>query len=239
MLQLRNVVKLYQVGGGEPICAVDHVSMTVGAGEIVALYGPSGSGKSTLIELVAGLKMPDSGNITVGERDVVRMSRRQARDYRLNELGIVMHPSTLQPGARAISSASIKLGALGKRSAYERIAPLMAELGLGARLYHRISELSMGERQRVLIALALSREPKLVLADEPTGSLDTKNTRKVLELLRGECRERGAALLLVTHDPEAAAYADRTLELRDGRLSASAGRGARGWSGHGWGREMA
>ncbi len=218
MLELRNVVKHYHVGGGQPIRAVDDVSMMVGAGEVVALYGPSGSGKTTLIEVVAGLKAPDSGSVLVGERDIVGMSRREAADYRLNDLGMVMQPSTLQPGARAITSASLKLLMSSVRSAHSQIKPLMAELGLGERLYHRTEALSMGERQRVLIALALSREPKLVLADEPTASLDTENTRKVLALLRELCRSRGMALLLVTHDPEAAAYADRAHELRDGRL---------------------
>lgn len=218
MLELRNVVKHYHVGGGIPIRAVDDVSMTVAAGEVVALYGPSGSGKTTLVELIAGLKAPDSGSIFLGERDVIRMSRKEGGNYRLHELGMVMQPSTLQPGARAITCASIKLMTSGARSAHKRIAPLMSELGLGERLSHRIEQLSMGERQRVLIALALSREPSLVLADEPTASLDTENTRIVLGLLRNLCHDRGMALLLVTHDPEAAAYADRTHELRDGRL---------------------
>lgn len=217
MLELRDVVKHYQLGDSV-ICAVDHVSMTVAAGEFVALYGPSGSGKTTLIELIAGLKAPDSGSIVVGDRDVVRMSRKEARDYRLHELGIVMNPNSLQPGARAVTSASIKLAHLGTREAGKRVTPLMVELGLGDRLRHRVAELSMGERQRVLIALALSSEPRLVLADEPTASLDTENTRGVLGLLRRSCAERGMALLLVTHDPEAAVYADRVHELRDGRL---------------------
>jgi putative ABC transport system ATP-binding protein len=218
VLELRNVVKRYQVGGGKPIHAVDDVSMTVAAGEVVALYGPSGSGKTTLIELIAGLKVPDSGSVLVDERDIARMSRREAADYRRNDLGMVMQPSTLQPGARAITSASLKLLMSSVRDAHSQIKPLMAELGLGERLRHRTEALSMGERQRVLIALALSLDPKLVLADEPTASLDTENTQKVLALLREQCRGRGMALLLATHDPEAAAYADRTHELRDGRL---------------------
>jgi putative ABC transport system ATP-binding protein len=220
VLALRDVVKRYELGGST-ICAVDHVSMEIAAGEMVALYGPSGSGKSTLIELIAGLKAPDSGSIRVGDRDVVRMSRREARDYRLTELGMVMQPHSLQHGARAITSASLKLASqYGIRTATKRIMPLMAALGLNDRLHHRIGQLSVGERQRVLIALALSCEPKLVLADEPTASLDTETTHGVLGMLRALCQERSVALLLVTHDPEAAAYADRTHELRDGRLGA-------------------
>ncbi len=217
MLELRNVTKQYRVGSRSAIHAVDDVSMTLAAGEVLALYGPSGSGKTTLIELIAGLKTPDAGSILVGGRDLQKMSRSQASDYRLNDLGIVMQPSSLQPGARAIASASMKL-MVGRRSARSRVEPLLAELGLGDRLHHRTEQLSMGERQRVLIALALSREPKLVLADEPTASLDTANTRQVLGLLRGVCEARNMALLLVTHDPEAAAFADEVQELRDGRL---------------------
>lgn len=217
MLELRDVSKHYGVDSENPVRAVDGVSMTLAAGEVLALYGPSGSGKTTLIELIAGLKRPDSGSILIGDRDLLKMSRSQASDYRLNDLGIVMQPSSLQPGARAIASASIKL-MTGKRSAHARIEPLLVELGLGERMHHRTEALSMGERQRVLIALALSRNPKLVLADEPTASLDTENTRQVLGLLRGMCVERNMALLLVTHDPEAAAYADRIHELRDGHL---------------------
>jgi putative ABC transport system ATP-binding protein len=200
------------------LSAVDGVSMTIDPGEVVALYGPSGSGKTTLIHLIAGLRRPDSGSIRVEGKDVIGMSRREAGEYRLNTLGMVMQPSSLQPGARVIASASVKLMMGGKRAAHQRIEPLLVELGLGDRLHHRTEQLSMGERQRVLIALALSRSPKLVLADEPTASLDTETTRHVLGLLRDVCNERKTALLIVTHDPEAAGYADRTHELRDGRL---------------------
>jgi putative ABC transport system ATP-binding protein len=218
MLELRDVVKRYEVGGSV-IHAVDGVSMDVARGELVALYGPSGSGKTTLIQLAAGLKAPDSGSIRVGARDVVRMSRKEALDYRLRELGIVMPPSSLQEGARAITTASLKLTTLmGTRAARRQIAPLMLELGLVDRMGHRIAQLSMGERQRVSIALALSCDPTLVLADEPTASLDRENTKNVLALLRRLCQERKVALLVVTHDPEVAGYADRVQELRDGRL---------------------
>lgn len=218
MLELRDLHKRYQVGSGEPVHAVDGVSMRVAAGEFVALYGPSGSGKTTLIELIAGLQDPDRGSVLVDGRDVTRMSRAQAADYRLRTLGMVLAPQTLIPGAKAIHNASLKLLLTRARDAKPTIEPLLGRLGLGERLQHRTEQLSMGERQRVLIALALSTDPKLVLADEPTGSLDTQNTRSVLGVLRELCRERGMALLLATHDPEAAAFADRTHELRDGRL---------------------
>jgi putative ABC transport system ATP-binding protein len=219
MLELRELVKHYQLGEGEPIRAVDGISMHIAKGEFVALYGPSGSGKTTLLELIAGLKEPDGGSVIVGGRDVFAMSRKEAHAYRLHQLGIIGQPHNLIPGAKAIQNASLKLLLTSVRNAEPTVEPLLAQLGLGSRLRHRTEQLSMGERQRVMIALALSTEPELVLADEPTGSLDTLRTREVLELLRDVCHERGVALLLATHDPQAADFADRVDELRDGRLT--------------------
>ncbi len=219
MLQLRELVKHYQLGESEPIRAVDGISMNIDRGEFVALYGPSGSGKTTLLELIAGLKEPDSGSVLVDGRDVFAMSRKQAHAYRLHQLGIIGQPHNLIPGAKAIQNASLKLLLGSVRKAQPTIEPLLAQLGLGGRLHHRTEQLSMGERQRVMIALALSAEPQIVIADEPTGSLDSQRTREVLELLRDICHERKIALLLATHDPQASEFADRVDELRDGRLT--------------------
>jgi putative ABC transport system ATP-binding protein len=218
MLELRELTKHYPMSDGEPVRAVDGVSMTVAAGEFVALYGPSGSGKTTLLELIAGLKDADSGAVIVNGRNIFEMSRKEGHAYRLNQLGIIGQPHNMWPGARAVQTASLKLLLANVRKAKPTIEPLLCELGLGDRLRHRTEQLSMGERQRVMIALALSMEPELVLADEPTGSLDTQRTREVLGLLRDLCHERQMALLLATHDPQAAYFADRVHELRDGRL---------------------
>ncbi len=218
VLELRDLVKHYRVGEGEPIRAVDGVSMRVAAGEFVALYGPSGSGKTTLLELIAGLSLPDGGTVLVDGRDVSTMSSKEGDEYRLRHLGIIGQPHNLIPGARAIENASLKLWLSNKRGARDAIEPLLERLGLGERMQHRTEQLSMGERQRVLIAMALATDPKLVLADEPTGTLDTQRTREVLGLLSELCRERGAAIVLATHDPLAAAFADQVHELRDGRL---------------------
>jgi ABC-type lipoprotein export system ATPase subunit len=222
VLELRELVKHYQVGDGAPIHAVDGVSMRIGRGEFVALYGPSGSGKTTLLELIAGLQAPDSGSVLVEGRDVAAMSRKEGDEYRLRDLGIIGHD--MSPGWQASQSASLKLMLSNVRSAPRKIEPLLGQLGLGERLHHRTEQLSMGERQRVLIALALSTEPKLVLADEPTGNLDTQRTREILGLLSDLChddsRDRKLALLLATHDQQVAMFADRVYELRDGRLQA-------------------
>ncbi len=203
----------------EPVRAVDGVSMTVLAGEFVALYGPSGSGKTTLLELIAGLRRADGGSVRVAGVDVASMSRREADEYRLRRLGVIGAPHNLLPGARAIDNASLKLWLSSKRGAKQAIAPLLEQLGLSERALHRTEQLSMGERQRVLIARALALEPKLVLADEPTGNLDTQRTLEVLGLLRELCAKRGMALVLATHDPRAATFAHQVHELRDGRLA--------------------
>jgi putative ABC transport system ATP-binding protein len=192
--------------------------MSVSAGEFVAMYGPSGSGKTTLLELVAGLVRPDSGTVTVAGHNVFALSAQESDDYRLRVLGIMGQSGSLIPGARAIENASLKLLLANARTANTMVEPLLERLGLGERMHHRTEQLSMGERQRVMIARALSLGPKLVLADEPTGMLDTHRTGEVLGLLRELCRERGAAVVLATHDPQAAAYADQVHELRDGRL---------------------
>jgi putative ABC transport system ATP-binding protein len=219
MLELRELVKHYPVGDGEPVRAVDGVSLRIAAGELVALYGPSGSGKTTLLRLIAALLRPDSGAVIVDGREISTLSDDDRARYRLRELGYVDQAFDLLPGGTVVQNAAMKLWLTeSARRAERTVEPLLVRLGLGERLGHRPAELSMGERQRVMIARALSTEPKLVLADEPTGSLDTRRGGEVLELLGEICRERAAAVLLVTHDPQATAFADRVLALRDGRL---------------------
>jgi putative ABC transport system ATP-binding protein len=218
VLELADVAMRHKLGH-VTVPALDGVTLTVAPGEFVALYGPSGSGKTTLLKLIIGLTItPSSGKITVDGRDVTTMNRKEADEYRLHTLGIIGQPDVLQPGARAIRAASIRLRLSDRKHAEKTIEPLLVRLGLGDRLRHRVEQLSMGERQRVVIALALSTEPRLVLADEPTGNLDSENSRVVLGLLRDLCHERKVALLLATHDPEAARFADKIVELRDGRL---------------------
>ena len=219
MLELRDLVKHYPEVGGEPVRAVDGVSMTVEPGEMVALYGPSGSGKTTLLLMVATLLAPTSGAVLIGGRDVSSLSEREASHFRLSELGFIRQNFDLLPGVTAIDNAVLKLlKTMRWRDAHRQVAPLLDRLGLGGRLEHRAETLSMGERQRVMIARALSTEPRLLLADEPTGSLDSQRGREVLELLTELCREHQVAIVLVSHDPQAAAYADRVYALRDGKL---------------------
>jgi putative ABC transport system ATP-binding protein len=219
-LELRDLVKHYRSGGDETVRALDGVSMTIEAGELVALYGPSGSGKTTLLSIVAALMPPDAGTVRVNGQDVSALSAGKAARYRMHDLGYVSQAPDLLPGVPAIDNAALKLFGMrmGVREAHRQALPLMERLGLGDRLGHRPDELSAGERQRVLIARALSTKPSLVLADEPTGSLDTKRSREVLTLLTETCREQDAAMLLVTHDPQAAAFANRVHSLVDGHI---------------------
>ncbi|HEU0019383.1 MAG TPA: ABC transporter ATP-binding protein [Thermoleophilaceae bacterium] len=219
MIRLDGLVKHYSSGADEVVRALDGVSMVISPGELVALYGPSGSGKTTLLNVIAALIPPDSGTVLVGGEDVAAFSAREAARYRRTALGYVNQTPDLLSGVPAIANAALKLyGICRVREAHRQITPLMERLGLGDRLRHRPDELSAGERQRVLIARALSTEPRLVLADEPTGALDSQRSKDVLTLLTDVCREQDAAMLLVTHDPQAAVFASRMHALRDGRL---------------------
>lgn len=218
-LRLREVVKHYP-SGGETVRAVDGVSLEIAPGELVALYGPSGSGKTTLLLLAAGLMDPDAGEVSFDGRDLGGMSSRESAAYRLRDVGFIFQSFHLMPGASALDNALIKLPVCGftLREARVKTEPWLVRVGLGERLDHRPHRLSMGERQRVAIARALVGEPRLLLADEPTGNLDSARTREILALLRDVCHEREIPGLLVTHDAEAMSYVDRTLTLRDGRL---------------------
>jgi putative ABC transport system ATP-binding protein len=219
VLELQEVRKHYSSPGGEVVRAVDGVSLAIERGELVALYGPSGSGKTTLLKIVAALLRPDAGTVLVEGRDVTRFGRRDAERYRLHEVGFVRQEPSFVAGASAIDNAGLKLlDAHSRAEARRLVQPLLSRLGLAERLRHRPDQLSRGEQQRVLIARALSTTPTLLLADEPTGTLDSQRSREVLDLLRELAHERGLATLLVTHDVQAAEIADRALELRDGRL---------------------
>jgi putative ABC transport system ATP-binding protein len=219
LLEFREVRKAYRVGS-DAVRAVDGVSLTIGAGEVVALYGPSGSGKSTLLRIAAGIEPPDSGAVYVDGRDVTRLSAKDAAAYRMYVLGWVHQDADLDEGATALENAAIKhlVATRSIREGHQQTIPLLRELGLGERLHHRAETLSTGERQRVMIAQALALGPKVLLADEPTGALNSRLSEEVLTLLRDQTRQREMATLLVTHDERAAAFADRIHALQDGVL---------------------
>jgi putative ABC transport system ATP-binding protein len=221
MLELRELSKGYP-GAGETVNAVEGVSMTVAPGEFVALYGPSGSGKTTLLLLAAGLLTPDSGTVLFDGRDIGELSERESALYRLRDVGFVFQSFHLIPHTSALDNATIKLTGAGStlREARRAALPWIERVGLAERAGHTPEQLSMGERQRVAIARALANEPRLLLADEPTGNLDSTRSSEILALLGQVCRERSIPGLLVTHDPEARDHVDRVLTLRDGSLLA-------------------
>ncbi|HEV3045744.1 MAG TPA: ABC transporter ATP-binding protein [Solirubrobacteraceae bacterium] len=219
-LEFRDVVKHYS-SGVETVKAVDGVSMTVGPGELVALYGPSGSGKTTLLLLAAALIAPDSGTVSFDGRVLSELSEREAALYRRRDVGFVLQSFHLMAHTSALDNATIKLTSDGctLREGRRRALPWLERVGLGARVAHTPEQLSMGERQRIAIARALANDPGLLLADEPTGNLDSRRSAEIFELMRDICHERGIPGLVVTHDRDAAAIVDRVHTLRDGHVA--------------------
>ena len=224
LLELEGVVKHYH-GAGEEVRAVDEVSLTIARGEMLALHGPSGSGKTTLLLLIAALLKPERGTISFDSTDLASLSEDEASDYLMRDVGFIYQSFHLMPRVSVLENASVKLmlGGMGMGEAQSRALPWLERVGLGDRLEHTPERLSGGERQRVAIARALAGEPRLILADEPTGNLDSARSREVMALLGAIAHERGAAVLVVTHDLDAAAIADRRCTLRDGKLIESRG----------------
>ncbi len=219
-LRLQQVSKRYR-SGASTVTAVDGLSLEVGEGEFVGLCGPSGSGKTTVLLLAAALARPDSGRVSFDGRDLASLSEREGARYRRCEVGFVMQSFHLMPHTSALDNATIKLtsGGYTLREARALARPWLERVGLGERLAHPPEELSMGERQRVAVARALAGGPRLLLADEPTGNLDSARGAEILALMRDICHDRRIPGLLVTHDAGAAAFLDRVHTLRDGRLS--------------------
>lgn len=219
MLDLRSARKYYATGAGD-IRAVDDISLTIDAGELVALFGPSGSGKTTLLLLAAGLLRCDSGEVRFEDHDLGTLSKAEVLEYRRTKLGFVFQNFNLVPGMDAEENVMLPLLLRGirHREASKRALTTLEDVGLLARAGHPPAKLSGGEQQRVSIARALVGEPKLILADEPTGNVDTETGDAVLGLLSSLPRERDVAMILVTHDARVAHYADRVLAMRDGKL---------------------
>jgi putative ABC transport system ATP-binding protein len=220
MLELLEARKYYASPGGE-VHAVDDLSMSIAEREFVAIFGPSGSGKTTLLLLASGLLRADSGRVLFEGEDLSRMPRRDVLVYRRTKLGFVFQDFKLSAGLTAEDNAAIPLllGGMAHRHARARALAVLADVGLEHRARHTPAELSGGEQQRLAIARALVGKPRLILADEPTGNLDSTTGNAVLELLSALGREHGAAVVLVSHDARVARYADRVLGMRDGRLA--------------------
>lgn len=222
VISCRRLTRRYARRGIDPVVAVDSVDLEVEAGSFVAVEGPSGSGKTTLLGLLAGLEAPDEGSITVLGHDLSRLSGAERARLRQRRVGIVFQSFGLIASLRVGDNVGLPLAlaCLPEAERHARSRAVLEEVGLGSAFGARIDELSGGERQRVGVARALVIEPALILADEPTGSLDEDNAAGVLQLLSDAVRRRGASLVLVTHDPASASRADRRYRMRDGRLTA-------------------
>ena len=218
-IRATNVIKKYKVGK-QIIRAIDDVSVDIHEGEFVALVGPSGSGKSTLLHLLGGLDKPTSGEIVVGGKNVSSMNDRQLSKFRNQTIGFVFQSFYLQPFLtlrRNIEVASMPQR-MGRAERKLRIESLARQVGLYDRLSHRPHELSGGQIQRAAIARALLNRPAIILADEPTGNLDSTNSRDIISLFQQIREQYHAAIIIATHDNEIAAQAERVIALKDGRL---------------------
>ena len=220
LLEAREVTRIYRMGSAE-VAALGGVSAGVGEGEFVALQGTSGSGKSTLLNLFGGLDTPTSGEVIFDGRSLAPFNKKQMAHYRRHSVGMIFQNFNLIPTMTAAENVSLALafgGARGRERA-ARTKELLERVGLGGRLAHRPSELSGGEQQRVAVARALANRPRVLLADEPTGNLDSARAHELLGLLREMVERDHLTVLMVTHDRElAASFADRTVFLKDGKV---------------------
>ncbi len=219
IVEAKNVCKTFGLNGVS-VEAVRGIDLAVNAGEFLAMVGPSGSGKSSLLHLIGAMDSPTSGEVLFEGRDLARWSDGQRTDLRAHKIGFVFQTFNLLPTLNAFENVEVamRLGGMGRSKRQSRTAELLERVGLSERAKHQPRYLSGGERQRVAIARALGNRPSLLLADEPTGNLDSKTGTCILELLRTICNEDGQTVIMVTHDFRAASYADRVLAMRDGRI---------------------
>jgi len=217
MLRLEGVKKAFR-RGREEVVALDGVDLALDAGEFLALVGPSGSGKSTLLHLAGGLDRPDAGRVLLDDRDLSTLSAGDRAQLRRRQVGFVFQFFHLIPTLTVAENVELPLVLDGRRNADGRVREMLNRVGLNGRADHLPGELSGGEMQRTAIARALAAKPRLILADEPTGNLDSATGAEILDALCDQVDAEGTALLMVTHDADAASRAQRVLNLRDGRL---------------------
>jgi putative ABC transport system ATP-binding protein len=217
-IQLRSVSREYGSGSGR-VTALDQVSLAFPRGTFTAVMGPSGSGKSTLLQCAAGLDRPASGSVTVGDTELTGLSETKLTLLRRERIGFVFQAFNLLPSLTAEQNVALPLRLAGRRPKRARVREVLGQVGLGDRAGHRPSEMSGGQQQRVALARALITRPEVLFGDEPTGALDSRTSHEVLSLLRGMVDTEGQTIIMVTHDPVAASYADRVVFLVDGRVN--------------------
>ena len=219
MIEIRGLTKVFHVGDVD-VHALRGVDLSVAQGEFLAVVGPSGSGKSTLFHILGGLTPPTSGSIHINGRDLLGMSDAERTELRKTQVGFVFQKYNLLPTLSAEDNIAIArdIAGRGRTPLEPEFQEILKHLGIERRMHHKPRALSGGEQQRVAIARALVNRPPLLLADEPTGNLDTENSETVLSILRDLNARIGQTILMITHNPEAAAYAHRTVKMRDGRI---------------------
>jgi putative ABC transport system ATP-binding protein len=222
MIELHDVSKTV-MSGSAPLTILHPLSLQIPPRRFLAIVGPSGSGKSTLLGLIAGLDAPTSGSVVIDGIDITRLDEDRLAKLRGEKIGFVFQFFHLIPSLTALENVSVPMEIVGARNARSRAESLLEEVGLTGRAHHYPSQLSGGEQQRVALARALANDPPIVLADEPTGNLDTTNGRHIMGLLREIHTARGTTVVLVTHDVELASMADARLGLRDGRVVETVG----------------
>jgi putative ABC transport system ATP-binding protein len=219
VIELKNVTKTYRLGD-ETLNALDNLSLVIRAGEFVAITGPSGSGKSTLANIIGGLDRPSSGAVIVDGNDLAHLRDAKLSSYRNHHIGFVFQSFNLQGTQTALENVMMPLifSKVKPKERKERATKCLQAVGLGERLKHRPSQLSGGQRQRVAIARALAVEPSIIIADEPTGNLDSARGEEIMKLLR-ELNKQGITLIIITHDANIARQAGRIIQIHDGKLS--------------------
>lgn len=227
LITCRGITKSYKKGSNV-VTPLEKLDLDVPRGEFLALMGPSGSGKTTLLNLISGIDSPSSGTLTIGGTDISSLTRRQLTRWRAAHIGYIFQLYHLVPVLTAFENVELPLllSPLSKKERRDKVQAALALVGLADRSHHHPSELSGGQEQRVAIARALVADPDLLVADEPTGDLDREAANHILNLLRTLTREHGKTIVMVTHDPTAAAAADRTLHLEKGVLLEAAGQPA-------------
>jgi putative ABC transport system ATP-binding protein len=218
LIEIKNLTKIYRLGD-ETLHALDDVTVAIQAGEFVAITGPSGSGKTTLANIIGGLDRPTSGQVLVDGTDLSRMRDSKLSAYRNRYIGFVFQSFNLQGTQTALENVALPLvfAKVAPKVRKARAVACLEAVGLGDRLKHRPHQLSGGQRQRVAIARALAGEPKIVIADEPTGNLDSQRGQEIMKLLK-DLNKQGITLLVITHDPNVARQAGRIIQIHDGRL---------------------
>ena len=214
-LELRNVTKSYREPGGGRLPVLNVSEFKLASGEQAVLVGSSGGGKTTLLNIIAGITAADGGEVLVGGTDIVKLPEAARDRFRAERIGFVFQTFNLLPAFTALENVLLGMSFGGKRADRSRAIKLLERVGLGHRLHHKPSQLSVGEQQRTSVARAMANTPRLLLADEPTANVDAANQQTILELIRDSCRENNVSLLLVTHAPEVASQFDRVEKLAD------------------------